>query len=860
MVFEGVDSCFWLYVNGLFVGYSEISHADHEFDVTDFLRDGENTVDVAVAKWCKGSYLELQDKWRFSGVFGSVYLLDRPEKHIVDYKISSVCDGCDWSLQVEYLRGDVPMKVTTEWTSVELFQGECIKIPVDDPKLWTAETPYVYNLELSGGGEYIEEHIALREISIQSRTVLLNGKPIKFRGANRHDFYPGKGAVATREDMQADIALMKQYNFNAVRTSHYPNRPEFYQMCDEYGLYVISEADIECHGAVNIEGGYEEEFFKLLSDNPEWQKQYLARIRTLYERDKNRGCILFWSLGNESGYGCNHEESARWLKAWDSRLIHYEGIQCRRDHKTEVNEDIYYTDLLDVVSRMYPSVEYMQKKCLDDPREYRPLLLCEYAHSMGNSPGGLQDYWDLINSSDQIAGAFVWEWMDHGIDRGDGKYLYGSDFDVAFSDNNFCIDGCLGPDREIKSAIRALKAVMQPIDVEKVEGDNYILRSRYDFLTAEGLEITAVFKKNGEVVGVQSVPSEDLMPRGEKCIHLIFPAEIGENDFANVIFESRTKIAAPFVDAGHLVARTGIVLREPPMMADELIWDCTYRVSGRELTVQSGECIFTFDRFTGILETVHNGGEPLKIELQPQILRSTLDNDVQNKRIWDQFGLYDAKPTSLREQFDEENKTLIIDGVFAGQIYRPVVHYRLTYRFSGAVVEVKLEGKVAKCLEFLPRFGVRFCLPNTYSDYDYLAYGPDESYIDKRMHTCKDLYSANVERDFVRYIKPQESTSHCGAQWLAIQSAQSEVSVTADRKFSFSAVPYTVGELMAANHDYELPVSDKTVVSLDYKMSGVGSESCGPHLDKKYQMNERSPEITFRLDFSKCGMKKLTKI
>lgn len=851
IVFEGVDSCFWLFLNGKYVGYSEISHADHEFDVTDFLRDGENVVDVAVAKWCKGSYLELQDKWRFSGIFGSVYLLNRPEKHITDYKISSVRSGEDrWAMRIEYLRGNVEMRAGAAGQTVTLRPGESAEIPVADPKLWTAETPHTYPVEISGGGEYIGERIALREITVQNRVVCLNGKPVKFRGANRHDFHPRRGAAVSQEDMLRDIRLMKQYNFNAVRTSHYPNRAEFYRMCDEYGLYVICEADIECHGAVLIEGGYEEEFFKLLSDNPQWQAQYLARIQTMYERDKNRGCILFWSLGNESGYGCNHEASARWLKARDSRLIHYEGIQCRRDHKTEVNEDIYYTSLLDVVSRMYPSIAYMREKCLEDPREHRPLLLCEYAHSMGNSPGGLQDYWDLINSDDRIAGAFVWEWADHGIDIGDGRYRYGSDFQVAFSDGNYCIDGCIGPNRESKSAIRALKAAMQPIDVEKESGDSYLLRNRYDFLPAEGLEITAVFKKNGEVLAAVPVSSGDLPARGEKRISLPFPGEIGEADFANVIFESRTKEASPLVEAGHLTARTGFVIHEPPHTAGSLISHCVFRESGRKLTVESGEYAYTFDRFTGTLETVGCGGLAMKVDLQPQILRATLDNDAANKVTWNRYGLYDAKPTAWKERFDEETGTLTFEGAFAGQIYRPVVHYRMTYRFSGGTVELKLEGRISECVEFLPRFGLRLCLPRSYGNYDYLAYGEDESYVDKRMQTCKDLYSANVEKDFIRYIKPQESTSHWGAHWLTVRSEEGRLAVTADRDFSFSAVPYTVEELMSAGHDYELPAPEKCVVSLDYGMSGVGLESCGPHLDPKYQMKEKAPEITFRLCFS----------
>ncbi len=852
ILFEGVDSCFWLYLNGKFVGYSEISHADHEFDITGYLKDGENVLDVAVAKWCKGSYLELQDKWRFSGIFGSVYLLSRPEKHIADYKISSRWDA-GWALEVEYLRGDVPMTAQVEGEYRTLQPGEKVLIPVEDPRLWSAEDPQLYTVLLSGGGEYMEEKIALRSVTIENRVVKVNGNPVKFRGANRHEFAPNKGQVQTRADMLRDLELLKQYNFNAVRTSHYPSRPEFYRLCDEYGIYVISEADIECHGAVNIDGGYEEEYFKLLSDNPDWQKQYLARINTMYQREKNRGCILFWSLGNESGYGCNHEESSRWLKARDSRLIHYEGIQCRRDHKTEINDDIYYTDLLDVVSRMYPSVDYMVNKCLEDPREHRPLILCEYAHSMGNSPGGLQDYWDLMNGNDHCCGGFVWEWMDHGIDLGDGKYRYGSDFPVEFSDNNFCIDGCLGPNREIKSATRALKFAMQPVDVQQVGEDLYRIVSRYDHIRAANLAMEAVFKKNGQVIARVPVPVEDLGPHGERTVHLPCPEKIGKNDFVNVLFETCTRQERPLVPAGHPVARNGFTLHAAPMAGEALRSRAKLREEGRKFTVLSGGCSYVFDRFTGRLETACLGGKHLDLGLEPQIIRATLDNDVQNQKIWDRFGLYAARPTALCEHFDSETGTLVIDGAFTSQIYRPTVYYRLRYRFSGEKLQVELEGSVHQDVEFLPRFGMTLRLPESYRRYDYLAWGDDESYCDKKMHTVQDIFSADVPDDFVRYIKPQESTAHWGARWLTVSDGEHRLHVTADREFSFSAVPYTARELMAAAHDWQLPESDKTVVNLDCAMSGVGSESCGPHLDAKYQAKERKFQITFDLDFIENG-------
>lgn len=850
MVFEGADSCLWLYVNGGFVGYAEISHADHEFDVTDFLKDGRNTVDVAVAKFCKGSYLELQDKWRFSGLFRSVYLLTRPERHVEDYKISSICEGGNWSVLFEYLRGASELSVEIEGIRKTLKAGESAGFPLVNARLWTAETPELYPVVLESNGEKIYEAFAVRKIEIKDRVVMLNGSPIKFRGANRHDFSASAGATVTDEEMLEDIRILKNFNFNAVRTSHYPNYPEFYKLCDRYGVYVISEADIECHGAVLIEGGYEEDFFNLISDNPEWQKLYLDRIEALYEREKNRGCILLWSLGNESGYGRNHETAAELLHAKDTRLVHYEGIQCRRDHKTNINDDIYYTPLLDVVSRMYPSVEYMRENCLNDEREHRPLLLCEYAHSMGNGPGGLTDYWALMDNEPFCAGAFVWEWADHGIDTGDGKYRYGDDFEAEFSDHNFCIDGAFGPGREIKSSSLSLKYAMQPIRTQKTGEHTYAFTNGYDFLSTDGLKVVAVFRKNGLTVEEREVPLS-LPPHGTEEIDLPFPCALEAGDYANVIFLTRTKEKASLTEKGHLTAMTGFTVQERGRKTETFVSEAVFEKPAPNVSVvRSGNAVYTFDSFKGILNTVNLNGRELIVGLQPQIKRALLDNDKAiYEGQWEKFALYKSKPTAYREYFDAETQTLIFEGGFTCQGYRPMVEYTLTYKFRGSSTELTLEGKVFKSVEYLPRFGIRLFLPEDYKRYVYLGFGGSESYIDKKNMCVKDVFEADVIEDYVRYIKPQESTSHCGTDEVKLCGAEGTVKASADREFSFSAVPYTAEEIMNARHDFELGENKKTVLSLDFRMSGVGSESCGPHLDKKYQCSERNPKITFRLDF-----------
>lgn len=897
IVFEGADSCLWLFVNKKFVGYAEISHADHEFDITDFLVSGENTIDVAVAKFCKGSYLELQDKWRFSGLFRSVYMLDRPAEHITDYKIYSVFEyengnaenfsGKIKSVRVvfDYLKGETDAEICAFNRTINLLPGEKAEFVLENPMLWTAETPFTYPVAISGGGEKIYENFAVRDIRVKNRTVYLNGKKIKLRGANRHDFSPKTGATVTNEQMLADLALLKKFNFNAIRTSHYPNLPEFYRMCERYGVYVISEADIECHGAVKIYGGYDEELFKLLSDNPLWQSAYLHRAQTMYQREKNRGCVLFWSLGNESGYGCNQEACAEFLRSIDggNRLIHYEGIQCRRDHKTEINEDVYYTDLLDVESRMYPSVEYMREKCLNDPRENRPLILCEYAHSMGNGPGGLEDYRKLIDSDDRIAGAFVWEWADHGIDFGDGKYLYGSDFDVEFSDGNFCIDGAFGPAREIKSAALAFKATNQPIKVEKLDGfAKFRITNRYDFVTPENLLFTAAFRKNGETPKSVRIDISEIPPHGFKDVDLAaeldgicseknsFDDKNEGNDLIGVVFEAVSKKAGGLIPANYTLCEDGFIIKDlsPEKLFADMLRDGgengTEEKSQAEISLKTTEktviksknALYEFNNFTGELVSLSLSGERLNLKLNPQILRATLDNDVQNFKKWKEAGLYVEKPTVSSAVFDKEKGELQISGAFKAQIYSPLVRYALTYRFYGEKFSVRLSGDIkngTEYLPFLPRFGIVLSLSNAFEKYEYAGYGPRESYIDKNRHTRKDFFAASVKGDYESYIKPQESSSHYKTSFVKLEKSGAErekneiceIGVYANKDFSFSAVPYSVEQLIEAAHDHDLPASDKTILSLDYAMSGVGSESCGPALDEKYRFTETHPDITF---------------
>ena len=445
--FEGVDSAFYLYLNGQFKGYSQISHATSEFDVTELVNNGENIIDVYVLKWSASSYLEVQDKFRFSGIYRNVYMLTRPENHITDYKIEADLSG----KLVFYNESPVAIDLTFAGESYCVFANETLEIPVTDVKAWTAEDPFLYDLILSANDEVIYEKVGFRSITIDGKVFKLNGKHTKLKGVNRHDFNCETGATVTLENMVEDLLLMKQLNVNAIRTSHYPNRPEFYQLCDAMGFYVMDEADLEMHCFVACTGEFDTKTWGEFAENMMFAPGITDRYRALVERDKNRPCVIIWSLGNECSFGQAFFEGAAYIKQRDSRPVHYEDLQY-------ADPKYYYSEYVDMVSMMYPSIDKIKADVLENPKETRPFVLCEYTHAMGNSCGDIWDYWQLINSNDQLMGGFVWEWADHAIKTEKG-FLYGGDFGETEHDSNFCVDGLLTPDRKLKSGALEMQAV-----------------------------------------------------------------------------------------------------------------------------------------------------------------------------------------------------------------------------------------------------------------------------------------------------------------------------------------------------------------------------------------------------------------
>ena len=713
--FEGVDSAFYLYVNGAFKGYSQISHATSEFDVTELLKDGENTVDVLVLKWCVSTYLEDQDKFRFSGIFRSVYLLKRPEKHIVDYKFSTAMKdgGFLFSFANE---SDVDADVALAGQTARVKRRGRAEFFIKNPRRWSAEHPYLYDLTIRANGEIIPEKVGFIEPRIENGVFLLNGEAVKLKGVNRHDFNCKTLASVTVENMAEDIRLMKELNVNAVRTSHYPNAPQFYQLCDAMGLYVVAEADLETHGACQSAGGYDIKRWSAFAEDMFWSEGILDRNAACVEREKNRPCVVMWSLGNESSFGKAFFAGAKYVKKRDSRPVHYEGLQC-------ADKKYYYTKLTDVIGMMYPTVDSIKKNFLQNERETRPLLLTEYTHAMGNSNGDIAEYWKLIDVSPRIIGGFVWEWADHAVKTKKG-FLYGGDFGETEHDGNFCVDGLVTPDRKLKSGALEMKAVYG---------------------------------------GVR---------------------------------ESENDAAIP-----------------------------AYRPSGRNVEVGVNET-------EGTLVVSRAGSETIGAQMKVNVLRAYIDNEAYDPaETWNKLGVNKCAPYFTHVEKVEGGAK--ITGAMVANCRAPLAYFTLEYAAENNRLEIGLEYEIAAHVPSLPRFGLEFSLPEKFAAFAYVGYGENESYIDKRMSSKNGFYESDAERNFTHYIMPQETGSHYGSTFLEVKNL---FVLTTEKLFRFSVLPYTTRELSDAKHDFELKKSGRVNVCVDVAHRGIGSHSCGPKLDQKYEI------------------------
>ncbi len=965
--FEGVDSCFYVWLNGRYVGYSQVSHSTSEFDITEFIINGSNRLCVLVLKWCDGSYLEDQDKFRMSGIFRDVYILKRSEGAVYDYFIKTSCDdmkdptkaevNIDFTAFTGYscvedrfsskpktgvdkgTDSNVDIEVTILNADGSICSSGCVKreicaqddantnaaeikttvssssitLSIDSPVLWNAERPYLYTVIIRCAGEVITDRIGIREITIENKIVYINGMPIKFHGVNRHDSDPVTGFTISREQIIKDMSLMKQHNVNAIRTSHYPNAPYFYELCDEYGFYVIDEADIEAHGPSELfysDNNWDNKAARWnepIADNPEFCESILDRVKRCVIRDKNRPCVVIWSMGNESAYGVTFEKALAWGKSYDkSRLTHYESAQY-----TDGKRKYDYSNL-DLYSRMYPSISEMAEYIDGDGD--KPYILCEYCHAMGNGPGDLEDYFQFFDSHETTCGGFVWEWCDHAIYKGkaaNGKamYAYGGDSGETIHDGNFCMDGLVYPDRRPHTGLLEFKNIHRPARITNYDGANGILTLHNyldftdirDYLTMS-YEVTC----DGQVVTSGNIDVPSVAPHGDGTVSLSPVTNIQKSlsdlyasshsdvscssDVANytkdiithrmflrVIYKAACDSA--FVREGDVLGFDEIELgsqdlnkaltsdttqnltEQDPTALDTISAPLHILETDAEFVISGSNFEYTFDRNTGNFAGIAvDGQELLAAPCDKTIWRAPTDNDRNIKREW------------LRAHYDMtyertyETSCIIKEGYaviscsssLAAPTVQPVLRIKTEWTIS-AEGTITSRMHVTKNSEFpmLPRFGVRIILKKDMRNVSYIGMGPYENYVDKHHASWHGSFSASIDAMHEDYIMPQENGSHFDCNYVQISSlgendsktdmSAHSITATSAVPFSMNASPYTAEELTNAAHNYELPESGKSVLCIDYRQNGIGSNSCGPELDEKYRFDEDEWEFGFTM-------------
>ncbi len=849
LCFEGVDSCFYLYVNGKFVGYSQVSHAISEFDLTDFAVDGENTITVLVLKWCDGSYFEDQDKLRMSGIFRDTYILLRAVNGLRDYFVHTTLrdhySAADIRVDLE-LAGETPVEYRFyDALGYELFNGRAedgkIEFSIESATLWNAEHPYLYTLVMTCEGETIAERVGLRDIHIENGVVLINGQNVKFRGVNRHDSDPIVGPAVGKAQMLKDLTLMKLHNINAIRTSHYPNAPEFVRMCDEYGFYLIDESDIESHGVVFVGNeGYEGNYNRLAMD-PEYAETILDRVKLNVMRDKNRPCVVIWSMGNESGHGKNFDDALAWTKHYDpSRLTHYERASFPPKGEKINREN------LDLYSRMYPSIQeiddYFEKGEIG-----KPYILCEYCHAMGNGPGDFEDYYRCFERHDGHCGGFVWEWCDHAVDMGrteNGRrvYGYGGDFGEFPHDGNFCMDGLVYPDRRPHTGLLEFKNVNRPARIGEVDlmAGRFELHNTLDFTNLrEYVEISYTIRQNGREIHEGSLTESqlDVPAHARREFVIDYPKGLTGN-FA-VCFTITQKFDAALTPAGHVLGTEqlgrqtyAIPEREEGILAVEIQEDKRY------IHIDGENFHYVYDKRRACFDILNYENRSLLSKpMEFNIWRAPTDNDRNIRIEWQDNGYDRGIVRTYETRVESADGDCTIYSAFSiGAIYLPnIVNGTAEWHIAkNGVISVSVRADRLDYAPALPRFGLRLFMPKQIDQVEYFGYGPYESYIDKHRASTKHLYRASVESLHEDYIRPQENGSRFNCDYLNLYGHVGGLEVTG-AGFSFNASPYTEEELTSKAHNYELNTSGYTVVCIDAFQNGIGSNSCGPKLLPRFE-------------------------
>lgn len=869
--FCGVDSAYHLWINGKEVGYSKVARNESEFDITDIIRVGEeNDVTVRVYQWSDGTYLEDQDMWWESGIFRDVELIGVPKDGINDYKVIADLDDeyKNGIFKVEaFLRTTKEVNVTFELVdagentvftkTVVTKEGKaCIDEVIADVNHWTAETPYLYKLFMTveDDGQIVEvipQNVGFRNIRLNGETFLVNGVAIKFKGVNRHDYSPQNGRVVSREEIEKDIILMKQFNINAIRTSHYPNSYYLYDLCDEYGMYLIAETDLECHG-FELTGDY-----KWITNDPSWELAYVSRMTRMIERDKNHPAIIFWSLGNESAFGCNFRKMTDVAHEMDpTRLVHYEGD--------------FDVESADVYSTMYTWIEnpkkpYLMKDIIEKSK--KPHIHCEYCHAMGNGPGNLKDYQDLVYAHDKLQGGFVWEWFDHGIESftesGEKYYRYGGDFGDDPSNKDFCIDGLIMPDRTPSPGLYEYKKVIEPITTTAVDIQKGIINllSRYDFANLDRFNLVYKVMEDDVILqtGFMAVPS--IEARANKDITLPYDLSAikvkpGAHYYVNISYQLREDTS--YASSGHELAtaqfelplyKEGIVVRPEGILNVEKE-HTTLHVKGANFSLD-------FNLVNGnLMNIVRDGMQVLSKGPRLTLWRAPISNDMEIiDKLKKVYFLHLEHEVVMNIDYHMEGNILKVEVDTINSTTNSAWHFKTKYVYtvcpSGDIlidVEGTPSGRVDLAPDMLPRIGVSMHLDKSMEHVRYFGMGPGENYADSKEAAQMGLYANTVDGLFTNYVIPQENGNHMGCKWVSMTNDRGMgLLASTEGDFNFSASWYEDKDLDDAKHTCDLVKRDYIVFNVDYKQNALGTNSCGQWQLDKYRAKFEDFKLSFRL-------------
>ena len=866
--FEGVDSCFYLYVNDKFVAYSQVSHMTSEIDLTKYVKVGKNSIKVLVFKWCDGSYLEDQDMWRMSGIFRDVYLLFRDKSRVVDIfaRPTVSADLKNAALSVELtLKGKADVTLTLvspagKKVAEGKAEGGKALFELKNVTLWNDETPVLYNLYIESGSECIRLAVGFKRVEIINRVIYINGKKVKAKGVNRHDSHYLLGHATPYEHMLNDLMIMKRHNVNTIRTSHYPNDPRFLELCDKYGFYVVDEADIETHGFCRTDN------WARLTESPEWSESYLDRAKRMLERDKNHVCVFMWSVGNESAGGLNHRLMSEYYKKRDpERLVHAEDeSRFERNMEDEIargktppHQPEYYAGYTDVDSRMYPTVQEIETQYAAKERK-NPLFLCEYCHAMGNGPGDLRAYWELIYKYDFFFGGCIWEFTDHSVAvrQPDGSYhfKYGGDFGDTPNDRNFCVDGLVYPDRRIHTGFLEAKQVYAQAYAEAIDlaAGEFRIHSLRNFTSLDDVDLVWSVEQDGKTVQNGVITAIGTAPRETTSLVIPYDVEgLSGNVYVNISF--RTNTASAWAEAGYEVCFNQYQLPVPKAKktASPELYDVTLEQNDTEITVTVGETVYTVSKKSGLLTQIaDNGKKMLWAPLIPTVWRAPTDNDARIKDAWVNEGFCDAETKCYGVSAKKVGgKVKVVSDISLGAKAKLVIlKAKITYTVDGSgALNVSADVEVNNKAIFLPKFGFEFNLCTSLENYSYFGYGPMESYVDKRLAARMGLFGGKVLDNIEHYVYPQENNSHYNTLTATVKSAAGHgLKFDGEDSFEFRASRVSGRQLTWAMHDYELKPSENVFVSIDYKQSGIGSNSCGPVLADEFRLSEK--KFTFSFD------------